>query len=391
MIRGILEINLNLLAANVAKIKKALPPGMHCLAAIKTNAYGMGLEKIASFLGNRKHPLVDGFAVLNVQEALGIRFLNVDLPICILSPILKDELEDLYQAKAIPMISSIEEADMLQCFAREKQYVHPVHVKIDTGMGRLGVWFDAVDAFFKYIRSCDHLKVCGLATHFSSVASDTVFTQLQLERFQRIVQKYGEKAWINHASSSLGINRFIEGTNAVRVGALCYGIPEDNAIVKQLGLESIIRLSSPVTLVKHIPAGTKVGYEQTHCVERDTKIAIISLGYADGIPITLSNRGEVLIHGRRCKIIGRISMDQITVDVTDLKNVAVSDEAVFFGKQENEEIPFYEFAQKAQLLMRAAYLTSFSERRIVRKYIPEIFSEDCSSGAKSYQSFFLPL
>ncbi|MDR1366590.1 MAG: alanine racemase [Puniceicoccales bacterium] len=391
MIRGILEINLNLLAANVAKIRKALPPKMRFLAAIKTDAYGMGLEKIASFLGNRKNPLVDGFAILNVQEALEIRFLNVDLPIYILSPVLKDELEDLCQAKAIPLISSVEEADMLQCFAREKQYVQPIHVKIDTGMGRLGVWFDAVDTFFKYIHGCDHLKVCGLATHFSSVVSDAVFTQLQLERFLKIAQKYGETDWINHASSSLGIDRFIEGTNAVRIGALCYGIPEDNAIVKQLGLESIVRLSSPVTLVKYVPAGTKVGYEQTHCLERDTKIAIVSLGYADGIPITLTNLGEVLIRGQRCKIIGRVSMDQVTIDVTNLKNVVVSDEAVFFGKQESEEIPFYEFAQKAQLLMRAAYLPSFSERRIVRRYIPEIFSEDCSSGAKNYQSFFLPL
>ncbi|MDR2812761.1 MAG: alanine racemase [Puniceicoccales bacterium] len=390
MMRGILEINLNLLAANVAKVRKALPPNMHCLAAIKTDAYGLGLEKMASFLGNRKHPLVDGFAVLNVQEALEIRFLDIDLPICILSPVLRDELEDLRQAKAIPLISSAEEADMLQCFAQEKQYVQPIHVKIDTGMGRLGVWFEAVDTFFEHMRNCNHVKICGLATHFSSTVSDPIFTQLQLGRFQKVIQKYGEPDWINHASSSLGIDRFIEGTNAVRIGALFYGIPEDNAFVKQLGLESIVRLSSPVTLIKYVPAGTKVGYEQTHCLERDTKIAIVSLGYADGIPITLSNCGEVLIRGQRCKILGRVSMDQVTVDVTDLEEVAVPDEAIFFGKQGMEEIPFYEFAQKSQLLMRAAYLANLLERRIVRRYLPEIFSEDCSSQTKNRQSFILP-
>jgi alanine racemase len=387
MMRGILEINLNLLAANIAKVKKVLPPNMHCLAAIKTNAYGLGLEKMASFLGNRKHPLADGFAVLSVQEAFSIRFLAIDLPICILGPVLRDELEDLRQARAIPLISSAEEANMLQCFAREKQYVQPIHVKIDTGMGRLGVWFETVDPFFEQMRNCNHLKVCGLATHFSSTMSDPVFTQLQLERFQKVVQKYAEADWINHASSSLGVDRFIEGTNAVRIGALFYGIPEDNAFIKQLGLESIVRLSSPVILVKYVPAGTKIGYEQTHCLERNTKIAIISLGYSDGIPIALSNCGEVLIRGRRCKILGRVSMDQVTADVTDLEEVAVSDEAVFFGKQGTEEIPFYEFAQRSQLLMRAAYLANLSERRIVRKYIPEIFSEDCSSEAKNYQSF----
>jgi alanine racemase len=391
IMRGILEINLNLLATNVEKIRRELPPNVRFLATLKTNAYGLGLEKIASFLGKRRRPMVDGFAVLNVQEALEIRSLDINLPICILSPILKDEWEDLYQAKAIPLISSLEEANALQCLAQEKQYVQPIYVKIDTGMGRLGVWYEAVDAFFTHIRNCDHLRACGLATHFSSVVSDMAFTQLQLERFQKIIQKYGETDWLNHASSSFGIDRFIDGTNAVRIGALCYGLPEDNALVKRLELESIVRLSVPVTLVKCVPARTKIGYEQTCSLERDTKIAVVSLGYADGIPISLSNHGEVLIHGRRCKIIGRVSMDQLILDVSDLEEVAVSDEVVFFGKQESEEILFSEFIQRAGLLMRAGYMASFSERRIIRKYIPEIFSEDCSSEAKNYQSFFLSI
>lgn len=174
----------------------------------------------------------------------------------------------------------------------------------------------------------------------------------------------------------------------MRIGALFMGIPEDHALVKRLGLESIIRLSGLVTLVKRVLAGTKIGYERSYCLARDTKIAVISLGYADGIPVSLSNCGEVLIRGQRCKIIGRVSMDQVMADVSDLEEVAVCDEVVFFGKQERGEIPFCEFAQRAQLLMRAAYLPSFSERRIARKYIPEIFSEDCASGAKNYQSFF---
>jgi alanine racemase len=391
MIHGILEVNLNLLAENIRKIKKMLPSNVRYLAAIKTDAYGLGLEKIALFLGKKQHPLVDGFVLLNVQEALKVRFLGIDLPIYILNPVLKDDLEDLYQARAIPLLSLVEELDMFQNFAREKRYVQPIHVKIDTGMGRLGVWFDEVDEFFAHIRGCDHLKVCGLATHFSSILKDETFTQLQLERLQKIIQKYGEEDWTNHASSSFGIDRFIEGTNAVRIGALHCGIPEDNALVKELGLESIIRLNGFVTFIKRVPAGANIGYEQTYSLERDTKIAVLSLGYADGIPVSLSNCGEVLIRGQRCKIIGRVSMDQITVDVSDLGEVAPLDEAVFFGKQGKEEIPFCEFAQRAQLLMRAAYLPSFSERRIVRKYIPEIFSADCIPEVKNYQSFFSAL
>jgi alanine racemase len=277
---------------------------------------------------------------------------------------------------------------MFQRFAQEKQYQQPIHIKIDTGMGRLGVWFGEVDDFFTHVRGCDHLKICGLATHFSSLASDPTFAQLQLERFQEVVRKYGEAGWLNHASSSFGIDRFIGGTNAVRIGALLLGIPEDHGLVKRLGLESIIRLSGLVTLVKCVPAGTKIGYERSYCLLRDTKIAVISLGYADGIPVALSNCGEVLIRGERCKIIGRVSMDQVMADASDLGEVAVCDEVVFFGKQGEEEIPFCEFAQRAQLLMRAAYLPGFSERRIARRYIPEIFSEDCASGAKNYQSFF---
>ncbi|MDR1435523.1 MAG: alanine racemase [Puniceicoccales bacterium] len=386
--RGILEINLGYLSENIAKIKKILPPNVRYIAAIKTNAYGLGLEKIGSFLGNKSHPLVDAFAVIDTQEALAIRSLGVELPICTLSPVLPNELEDLRQAEAIPLISTEEELDMLQCFASGKQFIQPVHVKIDTGMGRLGVWFEKVDAFFAHAQRCDRVKICGLATHFSSIAIDKNFTQQQLSRFQEIVQKYGEEGWLNHAASSFGIDQFIGGTNAVRIGALHYGLPEDNAIVKHLGLKSVVRLSGWVTLVKYIPAGTKIGYEQTYCVERDTKIAIVSLGYVDGIPVTLSSCGEVLIRGKRCKIIGRVSMDQVTIDVTDLDGVRPLDEAVFFGKQGGEEILFCEFAERAQLLMRAAYLCSFPERRITRKYLPEVFSLDYSSEKKNYQSFF---
>jgi alanine racemase len=323
-----------------------------------------------------------------VQEVLAIHSLGLELLLYILSPVLQNELEDLRQTEAIPLISAIEELDMLQHFAQEKQFIQKVHVKIDTGMGRLGVWFEAVDAFFAHAQQCDHVKICGLATHFSSIEVDKTFTQLQLSRFQEIVQKYGKEGWLNHASSGFGIDQFIGGTNAVRIGSLHYDPPEDNAIVKSLGLKSVVRLSGVVTLVKRVPAGTKIGYEQSYCLKRDTKIAIVSLGYSDGIPVTLSSCGEVLIHGRRCAIIGRVSMDQTTIDVTDLENVAVLDEAVFFGKQENEEIPFCEFAQKAQLLMRAAYICNLLERRITRKYLPEIFSTDCSSEMKNYQSFF---
>jgi alanine racemase len=390
MVRGVLEINLNFLEENVRKIKQTLPADMCYLAVAKADIYGLGIEKIALFLGNRPQPLVDGFAVLNVEEALTIRSLGIDLPICILSPVLKDELEDLRRTQAIPLLSSIDELDMFQSFAKKGKFIQKIHAKIDTGMGRLGVWFEETERFFVYAAGCDHLEVCGLATHFSSTLKDDIFTQFQLTRFQEIVRKYAKPHWLNHASSSFGIDRFLEGTNGVRIGALQCGIPEDNELVRRLQLRSIVRLSSFVTLVKDLPAGTRVGYEQTYCLSRDTKIAILSLGYADGIPIALSNRGEVLIRGQRCKIIGRVSMDQVTIDVTALEDVAIGDEAVFFGRQGAAEIPFCEFAQRAQLLMRAAYLAGLSERRIARKYLPEVFSLDCSSEMKSSQSFFSP-
>ncbi|MDR1591058.1 MAG: alanine racemase [Puniceicoccales bacterium] len=390
MVRGVLEINLNFLEENVRKVKKALPQNVRYLSVAKADAYGLGIEKITLFLGNRQHPLVDGFAVLNVQEALAIRSLDISLPICILSPLLKDELEDLRRAQAIPLISSIDELHMLQNFARKEQFIQKIHVKIDTGMGRLGVWFEDVEKFFSYAANCNHLEICGLATHFSSTLKDNAFTQSQLLRFQDVIRKYAKPNWLNHASSSFGIDRFLEGTNGVRIGALQCGIPEDNALVKRLQLQPIIRLSTVVVLVKYVPAKTKVGYEQTYCLPKDTKIAVLSLGYADGIPIALSNCGEVLIRGQRCKIIGRVSMDQVTVDVTALEDVAVGDEAVFFGRQGTEEIPFSEFAQRAQLLMRAAFLASLSERRITRKYLPEVFSLDCSPEMKNSQSFFSP-
>jgi alanine racemase len=369
-VRGVLEINLRFLSENIAKIKGVMPSNIRYFAVVKANAYGLGLEKMASFLGDRAHPLVDGLVVSDVQEALRVRSAHVDLPLLILCPMLDDEIDGLRQAKAIPLVSSIEELDRLQNFAKKWQFKQDIHIKIDTGMGRSGVWFREAEEIFVHMRKCDHLQVSGIATHFASVVADRDFTELQLSRFLEIVRRHGQSNWLIHASSGFGIHQFINGTNTVRIATLHYGIPslEDDSLVKRLALKSIIRLSGFAMLIKNVPAGTGIGYGRTFFLERDTKIALLSLGYADGCPVTLANGGEVLIRGQRCRIIGNVSMDQMAIDVTHLPQVTVGDECVLIGRQGEEEITLREFVRKLKLPNWACICTLSD--RIVRKYIP---------------------
>ncbi|MDR2806596.1 MAG: alanine racemase [Puniceicoccales bacterium] len=386
--RGLLEVNLRALFENILKIRKILPSRIQYFSVIKADAYGLGLGRIAAFLGNQHHPLVNGFAVANVQEAAIVRSMAVDLPILILSPILRNELEGLYATKAIPLISSKDELDHFQRFAMDKQFTQEIHIKIDTGMGRVGVWFEDVEDIFAYAQQCSHLQISGIATHFSSIMTDKIFTQCQLSRFQKIVQRYAKPHWLIHASSGFGIGQFIEGTNAVRVGTLQFGVyPFDENVFRRLELTPIVRLSGFVTMVKRLPVGTKIGYDQTYTLERNTRIALLSLGYADGFSTALSEGGEVSIRGQRCKIIGRISMDQMMVDVSDLPQVALGDEAVFFGAQGKGEIPMSEFIQKSRLHTRMC--TYNLSQRVFRKYFPEVFSsDDVPEIGKTQSTFF---
>jgi alanine racemase len=346
------EIDLAALERNLLLIRSALPSHMRYVAVVKADAYGHGLPQIAARL---MHAGADLFAVANLAEAAALREVGPDWPILILGALLPDEMRFVPDYGVAVTVSSTEEVEQLDR-AAARQHID-VHLKIDTGMGRLGAWHENVHPVYTAIRNADNLRLAGVFTHFSSSDDDPAFTTEQRRRFLHALEHqcpgYASDRLLVHADNSAGLET-IESAgpfNAVRVGLLQFGIlPGSDALLTEVHAEPVFSFRTRVGLVKSLPAGTGISYGRTHVLRRPSRIAILTAGYGDGIPRTLSNRGQVLIHGTRCPILGRVTMDQTIVDVTDLPPVAAGDEAVLVGCQIDSSIPLAEFSRWAETI-----------------------------------------
>jgi alanine racemase len=254
-------------------------------------------------------------------------------------------------------VSSAEEVDRFEAVGRAAGRAVPVHLKIDTGMGRLGVWHEQSAALYQKIQAAQHVRLAGIFTHFASPDDNPAFTAEQRRRFIAALQNFrglDPNTLFIHADNSAGLETMTPDAslfNAVRVGLLQFGIlPHPNSLLAQVHTEAVFSFRTRVGLVKTLPRGTTVSYGCTRTLTRDSTIAILCAGYADGIPRAASNRASVLIGGQRCPVLGRVTMDQTIVDVTDLANVACGDEAVLFGRQGNAEITITEFSRWADTI-----------------------------------------
>jgi alanine racemase len=245
-----------------------------------------------------------------------------------------------------------------------------VHLKIDTGMGRLGVWHEEAQALGAALNQMSQLKLEGIYTHFSSADSDPEFTERQRLRFLEILDKLERPSdCIIHADNSSGLDSFVteRAFNAVRVGLLQFGIPPypDSALARA-AVEPVLSFQARVGLIKTLPAGTGVSYGHTHYLKKETPIAILTAGYGDGLPFALGNKGEVLIRGKKCPILGRVTMDQTIVDIGAVPDLQVGETAVFIGKSGSEEITARTFSAAAGTIPWDA-LCSIS-KRVTRVY-----------------------
>jgi alanine racemase len=358
------EINLAALERNLRLIRASLPPHMRYVAVVKADAYGHGLHQVA---GRLMHAGADLFAVANVSEAAALRELGPGWPILILSPLLPGEEVALLDNDFAATVSSSDEVDRLAAAADRAQRKISVHVKIDTGMGRAGVWHKEASALFARLADAPHLRLAGIFTHFASPDDDAAFTAEQRRRFFAVLQFLPsvplEKIFI-HADNSAGLESLPGASpfNAVRVGLLQFGIlPHPHSLLAQVRTEPVFSFHTRVALVKRLPAGTSISYGRTHTLRRDSTVAILSAGYADGLPRAASNRGHVLIRGQRCPILGRVTMDQTVADVTDVPGVAGGDEAVLVGRQAGAEISLTEFSRTADTIPWET-LTSVTKR-----------------------------
>ncbi|MBW8782081.1 MAG: alanine racemase [Verrucomicrobia bacterium] len=347
------EIDLAVLERNLHLIRASLPSHMRYVAVVKADAYGHGLPQTAARL---MHAGADLFGVANLAEAAAIRELSPDWPILLLSPLLPDEDRYAVDYDVAATVSAAEEADRLDAAGRAAGKAVTVHLKIDTGMGRLGVWHEEAPALYRKICDSRHLKLAGVFTHFSSPDDDAAFTAEQRRRFLAALQRCPDidlAALFVHADNSAGLETIeVAGPfNAVRVGLLQFGIlPHSRSLLSQVRTEPVFSFRTRVGLVKRLPSGTAISYSRTHVLKRDSVVAILTAGYGDGLPRAASNRGHVLIRGRRCPVLGRVTMDQTIVDVTDVPEVRAGDEVVLIGKQTGAEIGLTEFSRWADTI-----------------------------------------
>lgn len=344
------EIDLAALERNLRLIRAALPEGIRYVSVVKADAYGHGILQTAARLMQSG---VDLFAVANVREAVEIREMGSGWPILVIGPLLPEEDEALATHDLIATVSSADELDRFSAVARNAGKVLPIHFKIDTGMGRLGAWWEGAAELLHDARSRPQLRLEGALTHFAHPV-DPVYTKRQREIFLHLLSKerlLGNADFLVHAdnSSSLRALSSEDPCNAVRIGLLQFGVaPPAGSPFADLLVEPVFSFHARLALVKEIPAGATLSYGRLHKLERASRIGILAAGYGDAIPLTCGNKANVLLRGHRYPIVGRVTMDQTLVDLTDAPPDLQSGENVtLIGTQGDETIPLPELAAHA--------------------------------------------
>ncbi len=336
--RVAVEIDLDALVRNYRRIAAHVRP-MDVLCVLKANAYGLGVGAFAKALagaGCREFGVAEPYEALELKKIVAGRG---DVSVQILSSVLPDEIEPMVRAGVTLPVTGLAEARLISEAARRAGVVAKVHFKLDTGMGRLGILERDAVATVLAAKALPNLDCEGVFSHCPmAYEPKDPFTRSQIKRFKAIVAELAKKGVAFrkvHIAASDAINNFPETAKSpftmVRTGINLHGSFDPNGR-RALKVEPVLTLKTRVAQVRELPAGTTLGYGRTWCLAAPAKIATVSVGYADGLPLALTNRGFVFVGGRRCKIVGRISMDYTTVDVTDVPGVKAGDEVVCFGK-----------------------------------------------------------
>jgi len=341
-----LEIDPNALVANARLLRRAVPVGAALMAVVKAEAYGHRAVEVVQLLKDE----IEFFAVANVEEAMALRTLIDPERIFVMSALLTDELALLVEQGFITWISSLREAQLINDLAATHGRRAAVHFKIDTGMGRLGVLPDQAEDLFRRSLELENLELTGIATHLPVADEDEAATDRQLDQFERLVDSLRAAGFDGHwvqACNSAGSLRHPVG-NLFRFGLSLYG---ESPVDEPVGLQFPLTWKAAVVAVRDIPKGHPVSYGSTWRAPRPTRMAVLGVGYADGYPRALSNTdARVLIHGVSCPLLGRVTMDQIMVDITDHPRVAVGEEAVLLGPGGDDRIRARELAERSNTI-----------------------------------------
>ncbi len=355
------EISLGAFERNVAAIASRLPAATRLIALLKADGYGHGAVALARRCSPDKVAMI-GVALL--EEALELRSAGIALPILVLGPLNETQVRIALDHDITLGVPGPEELEHLVRVAKERDVA--IHLKLDSGMGRMGVVEPELPRVVELIRSAPRLRVDALYTHFANAGDPRdPFTDEQLARFNTLVEtlrEAGLDAPLHHASNSAATVRGITPGDFVRVGIALYGAePLD---VNSTRLEPVMRWRTEIARLKELPPGHAIGYGTTFFTTRPSRIATLPVGYADGYNRKLSNRGEVLVRGRRAPIVGRVSMDLTTIDVTDIADAQLGDEVVLLG----DGIPAEELAAKLDTISYEVFCA-------VSKRVPRLYRE----------------
>lgn len=357
------EVDLDVIASNFRRIRE-VAGGAAVLPIIKADAYGHGALPVARRLVREG---AIGFGVALAEEAIELREAGVASRLLVLDGVYPRAHRSLVCARITPVVFTAEDAEAFEEASLGARV--PIHVKVDTGMSRLGVPARDLTTFLDALARCPSLVVEGVMTHLASADDDPEFTRVQLARFGDALDQIrarGHRPTIVHAANSAGtLLRPDARFDLVRPGIALYG--HSGSDVATPGLATAMTLRSALISVRTIGAGESVGYGGTFRASRESRIATVPIGYADGYFRALSNRGVVLVRGTRCPVAGRVSMDLLGVDVTDVASAIVGDEVVLLGKQQGAEVTVEELARAAGTVPYEIF-TNVS-RRVPRVYL----------------------
>lgn len=317
------------------------------MAVVKANAYGHGAVETTKTL--IRHG-VSRVAVVSIEEGIALRQAGIDAPIVVLGPLFREQIADLFTHQLTPVVSDLAVLPPLGQAASALPSPYPIHLKIETGMGRLGLAQSELAGIIVSGSFPRSLQLEGLMTHLADSDGATVgSTEQQLARFNEAIQTVnagGFRVPLIHAANSGGAVRFPQAQfSLVRPGIMLYGYHTLPAVVRAPDLKPVLSLRTCIAQLRTVRPGDRVSYNGTFTARRVSRIAVLPIGYADGLSRHLSNRGYVLVRGRRAPIVGLVCMDMVMVDVTDVPGASAGDDVMVIGRQGDEEITAQDIAE----------------------------------------------
>lgn len=345
------EIDLGAIKYNLALIREKLGKNPQILVVIKADAYGHGLKEVSRIVLEKG---INWLGVTSIAEAMELRKLHPDAHILILSAGMYAHSRLIVKHTLTPIVCSHQMVELLNDAGKEFGKKVKVHIKIDTGMGRLGAWYENSLSFIKYVSAFPYIEIEGICTHFSSAGSNKIdleFCRQQLCSFKEVInsaEKSGIHIPITHIANSGAVLAIKESyLDLVRVGISVYGLLPSPDFSCDVRFRPALSLKSRVAFIKEVLPGRTISYGRTYTVEKKTKIVTIPIGYSNGYCRSLSNKAEVLINGKYAPVVGIITMDQIMVDVGHIPDVSVGNEVVLIGEQNGNSITATHVAQWA--------------------------------------------